>query len=177
MKYHKEAAEKGVIIVPGSGFDSLPGDLTTFLVADHFAKKGLTTGSVQFCLIDAKGGVSGGTIATLDTTLKLPKAKLQEISDPYCICEADHVPIKKDTQFSPFLLYDKDLKKWLSYFFMEQANTRYVRRSASLLNYGPSFKYQEMVVSSNWLFAVFSNIGFFLGAFLIWFTWVRYFFF
>lgn len=174
LKYHKEAAEKGVKIVPSCGFDSLPGDLTSFLVADYFAKKGLTTGSVQFCLLEAEGGVSGGTIATMDITLKLPAKKLKEITDPYCICEKDHLPIIKERSFSPLIFYDKQIEKWVTYFFMEQANTRYVRRSASLLNYGLNFQYQEMVVCSNVFAAIFSNIGFILGAILIWFSWVRY---
>jgi short subunit dehydrogenase-like uncharacterized protein len=174
LKYHSEAAEKGVKIVPSCGFDSLPGDLSAFLVADHFARKGLRTGSVQFTLMQAKGGVSGGTIATMDNMLRMPAKKLKEISDPYCICDKEHMPLKEERSFSPFLFYDKQLKKWVSYFFMEQANTRYVRRSASLLNYGLNFQYQEMMACSNLLFAIFSNLGFFIVAFLVWFSWVRY---
>jgi short subunit dehydrogenase-like uncharacterized protein len=173
MKYHDEAAEKGVKIVPSCGFDSLPGDLTTFLVADHFAQKGLRTGPVQFTLMNAKGGVSGGTIATMNAILNLPTKKLKEISNPYCICEKEHMPIKEERSFSPFLFYDKQVKKWVAYFFMEQANTRYVRRSASLLNYGLNFQYQEMMACSNLLFAMFANIGFLFGAVLVWFSWVR----
>ncbi len=165
--------QKGVIIVPSAGFDSLPSDLTTFLVANHFAAKGQTTGLVRYCLKDAKGGISGGTISSLNTMMKMKSSLLKQLMDPYCISEKGTGQITKDSQFSPFLEYHKDEKKWMSYFFMEQPNTRYVRRSASLLKYGPRFKYQEMLANSNLVFALISNIVSFLSLFLIWFSGIR----
>ena len=39
--------------------------------------------------------------------------------------------------------YDPDLKTWLGPFFMSPINTRVVRRSAALLDYGDGFRYQE----------------------------------
>ena len=38
-RFDAKAKEKGVKIVHMSGFDSIPSDLTTFLVADHMKKQ------------------------------------------------------------------------------------------------------------------------------------------
>lgn len=36
--YHEQAAEKGVIIVPSCGFDSIPSDLGSFMAAEALKK-------------------------------------------------------------------------------------------------------------------------------------------
>ena len=163
-KYHEQAAADRVLIVPSTGFDSLPSDISAFLVAQALAKKGFKTGSVRYHLIKAKGGVSGGTYATMNNTLSLPWKQLAIVQDPYCLVEpnsnfltlkaAEKVVtyLQTDTQLdkldgkaSPFFYFDiQDTKKWQTYFFMENTNTRYVRRTASLLEYGPKFKYSEV---------------------------------
>lgn len=38
-RFDAKAKEKGIKIVHMSGFDSIPSDLTTFLVADHMKKQ------------------------------------------------------------------------------------------------------------------------------------------
>ena len=52
-KYHSNASEAGIRIVPACGFDSIPSDLGTLLLANHFARKGgLKLSSVRYSLYD-----------------------------------------------------------------------------------------------------------------------------
>lgn len=49
--YHDKAAEKGVKIVPCCGFDSIPSDMGTFLVASHIKDKLRRCGrSLESCI-------------------------------------------------------------------------------------------------------------------------------
>jgi short subunit dehydrogenase-like uncharacterized protein len=61
-KYHDRALAAGVRIIPSCGFDSIPSDLGTLLVTNHFAKQAKKTLSVKYSLFEGTGGVSGGTI-------------------------------------------------------------------------------------------------------------------
>ena len=49
--YHDKAAEKGVKIVPCCGFDSIPSDMGTFLVASHIKDKLRRCGRSSDCWI------------------------------------------------------------------------------------------------------------------------------
>ena len=87
-KYHDQAVKNNVLIVPSTGFDSMPFDLGVFAIADRFAEKGQRVGQVRSHLLAAKGGFSGGTIATLTMLAALPKSRLETIADPYCLCDS-----------------------------------------------------------------------------------------
>lgn len=49
--YHDKAAQKGVRIVPCCGFDSIPSDIGTFLVASHIKDKLHRCGCSLHCWI------------------------------------------------------------------------------------------------------------------------------
>ena len=57
---------------------------------------------------------------------------------------------------------------------MEATNLKVVRRSNSLLGYGPTFQYGEGMASSNMVFAFFITISIAIGGFLIFFPPVRW---
>ncbi|KNC98729.1 uncharacterized protein SPPG_06407 [Spizellomyces punctatus DAOM BR117] len=160
-KYHDEAVKNGTFIVPSCGFDSLPSDLGTLLVADHFAKQGKKTASVRMSVDALKGGPSGGTVASLMGVLTETSYKEQwKMLDPYYLNPRD-APKGPDSSIPSFFGYDRDLKKWQTYFVMEAINTRNVRRSNALLGlaYGPDLRYTETHGQPGFLSASAISVG------------------
>ena len=150
-KFHTKAAENNVLIVPSCGFDSIPSDMGTFMLANHFKKNGLSLDNVRCSLWDAKGsGVSGGTIASaINLFESKPYSSILSIaSKPDFLCP--NMDTNSKTWKGNFLFYyDEGLQKWQAPFLMELINMRTVRRSNYLLNYGPNFNYCEGTASSN----------------------------
>ena len=152
IKSHHAAAQKnGTRIIPFCGFDSVPSDLGTWLVTQTMMDKyGKPCESVK-ASFSLRGGVNGGTLASMFNFMGSGKAKmlanpflLNPISTKIPAAGADLDPI------SP--VYDPDFKAWLGPFFMGPIDTRVVRRSAALLaptkgkksqGYGKDFHYQE----------------------------------
>ncbi|KAI8589691.1 Saccharopine dehydrogenase-domain-containing protein [Geranomyces variabilis] len=159
--HHDKATKDGTFIVPSCGFDSIPSDLGTFMLADHFAKKGQKLASVKMSVVELVGGPSGGTIASgLGILTETPYREFWKMLDPYYLCPADTAK-GPDSSIPAFFNYNKDVGKWQTYFVMESTNTRYVRRSNALLGnaYGPNFSYAETMASDNFLGAAAKTVG------------------
>jgi short subunit dehydrogenase-like uncharacterized protein len=134
---HERAVAAGVKIVHSTGFDSIPSDLGVLLLHDALGELADTT----LVVAAMKGGFSGGTLASM-------KGQIDEAT-------AD--PDKRRLVFDPYLLggdgpRTRDLGNvarhkqlgWIGPFVMATYNTRIVRRSHSLLDYGPRFSYREV---------------------------------
>lgn len=98
----------------------------------------------------AKGGASGGTIASMiNITQEATKdpALRKKLVNPYLICPADHGFTERqfDTKKPTF---DKNFNDWTAPFIMAAINTRIVFRSNALLDnrYGQDFKYDEAML-------------------------------
>lgn len=142
-KHHEAALSKGVFIVPSCGFDSIPSDLGAFLIANHFKTSNATVKSIQMVVIGAKGGFSGGTLASgvemIATTTFSDLITMA--SDPDFLIP-NSIP-NRNTIASTGVKYIDGLGSWVAPFIMEATNLRYVRRSAHLLGYGKDFQYSE----------------------------------
>jgi short subunit dehydrogenase-like uncharacterized protein len=134
---HEAAERAGVKIVHSTGFDSIPSDLGTLVLHEHAGPLGETTLAVTAL----KGGLSGGTLASMKGQVDeatADKAVRRIVFDPYAL-GGDGPP-------------ERDLRKvsrhkqlgWIGPFVMATYNTRIVRRSHSLLGYGPDFRYREV---------------------------------
>ncbi|ELR13648.1 saccharopine dehydrogenase [Acanthamoeba castellanii str. Neff] len=146
-KYHAEAKEKGVCIVPMSGFDSIPADIGTFMLADYVAKARLPWAHVPFvamqkygaqlgaveALVRLNGGLSGGTAASM---------------------------MEMASQGSG----GGNTRTWTNFFIMALVNTRVVRRSNALLGdaYGPNFHYNEYAKAKGLLMAILFTVALFI---------------
>ena len=112
-KYHDQAVANNVLIVNACGFDSIPSDLGTLLIADHFKQKQLQTKNVRYTVKAAMGGVSGGTLDSVVTMITtVPRKELRNIAG-----NADYlVPNAKPQKLwgLTYLHYDEDLKSWQS---------------------------------------------------------------
>jgi short subunit dehydrogenase-like uncharacterized protein len=150
-RHHDAAAASGARIVHACGFDSIPSDLGVLLL--HQAARADGAGDLEATTLvvqGMKGGVSGGTVASLKGQLDEIKGRsdLQRIvADPYAL--------SPDRAAEPDLGPERDLRGverddqlgiWVGPFVMAAANTRVVRRSNALQDwaYGRRFRYREV---------------------------------
>lgn len=146
-RHHERAVADGTRIVPFCGFDSVPSDLGTWMVARHLREvHGQATREVRSAF-RAKGGFNGGTLASALNLLAAERPR--DLADPFTLNPPDRTPgpAPERSQDLTSTLADPDLGQ-VAPFFMAPVNTRVVRRSDALLaargaGYGADFSYQE----------------------------------
>merc|ERR1712187_857601 len=115
-KHHKMAEEKGAHIVPCAGFDCVPSDLGTYLVAQQFKEDhGEECQRVDNYVVRLSGGFQGGTINTVMNELSNPTARPKK--DP------DAAPPlgKTSIDWCKGMWYDSRIEQWTIPFFMTGA--------------------------------------------------------
>lgn len=141
-KHHAKAAKSGTRIIPFCGFDSVPSDIGAWLMTQAMQQRCDAACADVTAAFTVRGGVNGGTLASLFNIMGSDEAKLVE--NPFLlnpgVAEQRDIAANRDP-VAP--RYHPDLKAWLGPFFMSAINTRVVRRSAALLGYGDDFRYQE----------------------------------
>jgi len=147
-EHHARAVETGARIVHCCGFDSIPSDLGTWnLVQEAKERFGIALDEVKLITGRMKGGVSGGTIASMLQVVEDAKADrsiLRVLGNPYGL-NPQGERRGPDTSDQRGVRYDDDLPGWTGPFVMASINTRVVRRSNALLGYpyGREFRYSE----------------------------------
>jgi short subunit dehydrogenase-like uncharacterized protein len=144
------AAGTGARIVHCCGFDSIPSDLGVLLL--HQAAEADGAGDLEdttLVVTALKGGVSGGTLASMMGQLDEVRADArlgQVVDDPYALSpDRAAEPDLGDERDLTRPSYDPALRMWLGPFAMAGINTRVVRRSNALQDwaYGHQFRYRE----------------------------------
>ena len=146
--HHVTAEKSGAMIVHSCGFDSIPSDIGTFFIQrEANTRFGEPLKNVRFSLTKAKGGISGGTFASMINIIKQAvkdKRVRKVLFNPYSLNPDPSFkgPDKADQQG---VQYSKELGKWTAPFMMAGINTRIVRRSNALMDfaYGEKFSYTE----------------------------------
>jgi short subunit dehydrogenase-like uncharacterized protein len=85
-KHHQAAVDKKIKIVNCCGFDCVPSDLGNQMMVEHILSMGeeFKVKEVKFVLSESKGGVSGGTIASLLNIIESSDFKaLKSLANPY----------------------------------------------------------------------------------------------
>jgi len=146
--YHEEAREAGARLVHSCGFDSIPSDLGTLMVQEHArSEHGTPCRRVRMLVNGARGGFSGGTLASLSDTLETASRddRVRKIlTDPYGLNPpGKRVGPDGGTQLGA--RYEQDVGVWTGPFLMAPINEKVVRRSNALMDdrYGPGFRYGE----------------------------------
>ena len=161
-RHQVAAAASGTRIIPFCGFDSVPSDLGALLLVRYLARHfGITGPRVAACH-RMKGGLNGGTMATVFNLYESGQAN--RAADPFLL-NPDR-PAQAPTPRPPAgslvgqpagldeiqdprgPRYDNRFGIWTAPFVMGPINTRVVRRSAALFaaygeGYGDEFSYQE----------------------------------
>ena len=152
-KLHDSALKAKVKIVHSCGFDSIPSDLGCLFLQNHaIQSNGKPCTHVKLFVEKIKGGVSGGTVASMIAIIKRVKDKKIKklLFNPFALYPegtppGPKQPWQKKTQ------WDEIMHCWISPFIMAQFNSCIVRRSNALLNfkYGRDFLYDEVIMLPN----------------------------
>ena len=146
--FHESAEKAKVKIVHSCGFDSIPSDLGCFMLQDRsICEFGTPLKRIRLYVRKVKGGVSGGTIASMIEIMKLAKNKdtRRILKNPYSL-------YPKNAQVGPRqpnqkkIEWDDTILGWAGPFIMSDFNSAIVRRTNALLNfkYGKDFTYDEV---------------------------------
>ncbi|MDC0664322.1 saccharopine dehydrogenase family protein [Marinobacter sp. SS21] len=173
-RYEDQAKASGARIVHCCGFDSIPSDLGVWHLQQEAEKRlGQTCRQVKMRVKAAKGGLSGGTVASLMNVAKEAVADSdlrRQLANPFSLCPPAYTnkarqPNVKSAQF------DQDCNAWVAPFVMAAINTRIVQRTSALTDaYGQDFVYDEAMVTGKGLagrataFGVAAAIGGFLAS-------------
>lgn len=147
-KYQDTAKKSGARIVNSCGFDSIPSDLGVYFTQKKAEEKfGNACDVIHMRVKAAKGGLSGGTIASMATIFEevsQDKSRRKQVANPYLLNDDKDAPNVRQANVSK-PEYDDEHKRWLAPFVMASINTRIVHRSNQLLGYeyGRDFKYDE----------------------------------
>lgn len=147
-RYHDRAAAAGTRIIPCCGFDSVPSDLGSYLMATHTRRAFGSGCAAVKAYFQMRGGFNGGTLATYFHQYESGQAAPSR--DPWLLNPAvggQRQSAEQDRDPTS-VAYDRDIGAWVGPFMMGFINTRVVRRSAALYQqwqhaYGPDFHYQE----------------------------------
>ena len=145
-QHHARAVDTGARIVHCCGFDSIPSDLGVLMLHDALAKRGDRLSEAHARVVQAKGGMSGGTIASMMNVAENVRdpAVRRSLGDPYAL-DPEGSPRGRDRRDSMAPGRDADTGHFTGPFVMAAINTRIVRRSNALSGYayGSDFRYDE----------------------------------
>jgi len=152
IQAHEAAARKsGARIVHCCGFDSIPSDLGVYHLQQQAKERfGAPCTTVKMRVKGARGGISGGTVASMLNLVKeaaTNPALRREIANPYSICPDGYAPAVRQPNLKS-AEYDPDFDAWIAPFVMSAINTRVVQRSNALSkqSYGVDFRYDEAML-------------------------------
>ena len=149
----------------------------TFLQQEARRRFGEPCSHVKMRVKAIRGGVSGGTIASLLNVAKDVAASPElrkELANPYALCPPNDAPKVRQASLSR-PEFDPDYDAWLAPFIMASINTKVVHRSNALSNYGygRDFLYDEAMLVGQGLegrtkaYAIAAGLGAFVAASVI----------
>ncbi|TYP88888.1 saccharopine dehydrogenase family protein [Blastococcus xanthinilyticus] len=144
------AKETGARIVHACGFDSIPSDLSTMLLARRAREDG--AGGLRDVRLVAtmRGGFSGGTIDSMRAqveALQQDPALRRVVGDPFALSPDRAAEPSTRQPRDGAMPVRTDDGRWTAAFVMAPFNTRIVRRSNALQNwaYGRDLRYGEVM--------------------------------
>lgn len=157
QRYQAAAEASGARLVHCCGFDSIPSDLGVFFLQQQArAAFGQPCQTVHMRVKAAKGGLSGGTVASMmnavTEAVNDPAVRQQLTRDPYSLCPPGHGYTQRQAPLNDAAL-DPDFQAWRAPFIMAGINSRVVHRSNALLGnaYGSAFTYDEAMLTGTGL--------------------------
>jgi short subunit dehydrogenase-like uncharacterized protein len=144
------AKETGARIVHSCGYDSIPSDLAALLLAERARADGAGGLTDVTLTAYAKGGFSGGTVDSMRGQLEAvaaDRSRRRLVTDPYALSpDRGAEPVTRQPADAGLPGRGPD-GRWTAPFVMAGYNTRVVRRSNALQDwgYGRSLRYGEVM--------------------------------
>lgn len=147
--YENEAQKSGAVLIPFSGFDSVPAELAAFLISKNFDTPKKLSIQSHYSI---SGGFNGGTIATMLN--KFESGEYKEMNDPKLLIENSGQQIHSPDG-AHFFGYNKNIKRWSVPFIMGTINSKVVYRTAADMaeldqKYADSISYSEHLSLGKW---------------------------
>lgn len=147
-RFDAVARESGARIVHAAGYDSIPSDLSVWLLAERAREDGAGGLTDVRLVATVRGGFSGGTVASMlgqVEAMATDREVRRLIGDPYALSPdraAEPATRQPSDAAPPALAADG---RWTAPFVMAPFNTRIVRRSNALQEwaYGRGMRYGE----------------------------------
>nr|WKF60315.1 Putative trans-acting enoyl reductase [Paraburkholderia busanensis] len=153
-KYEPTARQSGARIVHCCGFDSVPSDMGVYFLQQHARNEwGVPATRIKMRVKTLKGGVSGGTVASMINIVKeaaTDAALRKSLANPYALCPPDHGFTARQHAVKA-ARFDPDFSGWIAPFVMAAVNERVVHRSNALAAnaYGGQFLYDEAMLTGS----------------------------
>lgn len=166
-RYHDVAVRTGARIVHCCGYDSIPSDIGTWMLQKAAHERfGQYVPAAKLIVVGAKGGFSGGTIASMMNLLneaRDPEVR-KVVGNPYALQPEGQRKGPRINDMAP-MRRDADVGIWTAPFLMAPINTRIVRRTNALLNYpwGAEFRYEERMKAGKGVGGAIAATGITLG--------------
>jgi short subunit dehydrogenase-like uncharacterized protein len=157
-QFDERARQSNTFIVNCCGFDSVPADMGSLLLANAARERSATLRDVH-AICTTNGGASGGTVASLLAMIEgSSAAELREVRAAYSLNGDDawRRRVPSDAERDQLFLRKRG-SRWTVPFVMAAVNTRVVRRSAELRAdfYGADFTYNESMAAPGLVSALF----------------------
>ncbi|PIA14495.1 hypothetical protein COEREDRAFT_35761, partial [Coemansia reversa NRRL 1564] len=171
------AVRNGVHIVSLCGFDCIPADLGCYMLAKYVHKElNEPLLHVKGSITGIRGGISGGTLATMTNQLGIEARQLSTKAMAFIRGESSqrsrHSVNKK--RFNRWIIhYDHTLHRWQTFWLMSIVNQVTAKWAGKLLDYGPGFTYAESMCARNLAQAILYFIGHLYGVLLMFFAFTR----
>jgi short subunit dehydrogenase-like uncharacterized protein len=172
--HHATAQASGARIVHSCGFDSIPSDLGVwFTQREAIARHGEPCTRIGMRVKAAKGGASGGTVASLLNVVdeaRRDRDLRAMLANPYALCpDGMRSGLRQPDVAHP---QRDDLSgAWVAPFVMAAINTKVVHRTHALLGrpWGDGFEYDEAMLTGSGVkgAAVSGAVTGAMGAFII----------
>ncbi|KAG6615748.1 saccharopine dehydrogenase [Phytophthora cinnamomi] len=182
-KYAAAAARSGAVLVNCCGFESIPSDLTTFLVADRIQSRlNSATSAVDLYFTDLKGEASGGTLASVFAIMETSTSKQLLASrnpffltDDQTIAEKQAAGLVTPNTSGIAVRYDRNMGFWHSLFAGGSVNQAVVHRSNHRLHgkYGGRFVYRERMAIGGLFMQLLATFGTVVVTTMLYFGWTR----
>ncbi|CAM9970325.1 unnamed protein product [Scytosiphon promiscuus] len=147
-QHHEEAERTGAKIVPSCGFDSIPADIGTLMMVEHMKRThGVIPTDVRYFFGKSKGGVSGGTVASVlgvfEKIWEGGRSVMKKVNDPLLLTSS---PDAFEMAADPGGLgYDSLSKSWTAASVFAGHDSKIVFRSGEILGYPKNFQYKEVI--------------------------------
>ncbi|KAJ2594895.1 hypothetical protein GGF39_004046 [Coemansia sp. RSA 1721] len=172
-EFNDLAVQNNVHVASFCGFDCIPADLGCMMLA-QYAREEFDEPllHVKGSIVGIRGGVSGGTLATLRDQLQTEKqAMIKNLF--FSSGPAEHNANKRFAKRG-LIHFDKTLQRWQTFWIMSMINSQTANWAGQVLNYGLGFEYAESMSARSLLHAVAIAIGLFYGVLLMFFRITRH---
>lgn len=123
-KYNSDAIQNKSILIPFSGFDSVPADITAYLLCKEFSADDKIRIKSYYKI---SGGFNGGTIATMLN--KFDSGEYKKMGNPTLLMNIKNQKIGS-SKGTNYFGYDKNISRWTAPFIMGAINSKIVYKSA-----------------------------------------------